>query len=255
MFFFPLYDDNDHARRPLMTYALFGACVLVFLMQLAVGSNAVLEFGLIPARLFGGNDAGFILPAWMTLITATFLHGGWLHLAGNMLYLWIFADNVEDSIGRARFVVFYLLCGAVAALCHALLDVRSGVALIGASGAIAGVLGAYLLLHPRANVRCIIGFFIFFRIMNVPAFLVLGGWFVLQFFGLGGGGNVAYLAHIGGFVAGMVLIGVFKKPSVRLFGAAHSRAFATQRLVRASPHIPHIGREKSRDIGKSDDSE
>jgi len=164
-----------------------------------------------------------------------------MHLGGNMLYLWIFSDNVEDSIGRGRFIIFYLLCGVCAAFAQALTDPSSPVPMVGASGAIAGVLGAYLLLHPRANIRCIVGILVFFRVMNVPAFLVLGGWIILQFTNLGQvGSNVAYVAHIGGFVAGMALIPFFKRRHVRLFEPAHTKAFEVSRVQASPTHIPNV---------------
>ena len=170
-----------------------------------------------------------------------FMHGGFMHLAGNMLYLWIFSDNIEDSLGRGKFIVFYALCGIAAALAQALVDVQSLTPMIGASGAIAGILGGYLLLHPRANVRCIVGFFIFFKTINVPAFLVLGLWIGLQFLNLGQtGSGVAYLAHIGGFAAGMLLIPFFKKPHIPLFGAPQSQSFEISPTQRVSTHIPSI---------------
>ena len=247
MFFFPLRDDNPTKARPIISYILLGLCVMIFFWQVSLGAEqhaTIMAYGMIPARLFGAEAAyGLpnIIPAWATTISSMFLHGGFMHLAGNMLYLWIFGDNVEDSIGRRNFVIFYVLCGIAAALAQALVDPGSQIPMIGASGAIAGVLGAYLLLHPRANIRCLIGFFIFFRMVNVPAFLVLGGWIGLQFFSLGQiDSNVAYVAHIGGFVAGMALIPFFKKPQVKLFDKPHSRAFEME-PVRAQGHIPQIG--------------
>lgn len=246
MFFFPYRDDNPTHGRPYVSYVLFGLCLMVFFWQVGLGArqhDAVLAYGMVPARLFGSEAAyglPALVPAWLTPITSMFLHGGFMHLAGNMLYLWIFADNVEDSIGRGKFIVFYVLCGIAAALAQALVDIHSPVPMIGASGAIAGVLGAYLLLHPRSNIRCFIGIFIFFRTVNVPAFLVLGGWLGLQFLNLGQvDSQVAYVAHIGGFVAGMALIPFFKKPRVKLFDRPHSRAFEV-RPVQAG-HIPKIG--------------
>jgi len=150
------------------------------------------------------------------------LHGGWLHLGGNMLYLWIFGDNVEDSMGRGRFIIFYLLCGVFAALAQGLIDPSSQVPMVGASGGIAGVLGAYLMLHPKAAVRCLFIVIVFFRFINLPAWLVLGGWIGLQFAAApqsfsGDGGGVAYIAHIGGFLAGLALIPFFKKSHISLF--------------------------------------
>ncbi|MGC6535544.1 MAG: rhomboid family intramembrane serine protease [Parvibaculales bacterium] len=250
MFFLPLRDDNPTRSRPLIAYILLAACILVFFWQISLGSaqqQAVLAYGMIPARLFGSEAAygmPSLIPAWMTTISSMFLHGGFMHLAGNMLYLWIFGDNVEDSIGRRNFVIFYVLCGIAAALSQAMVDPSSPIPMIGASGAIAGVLGAYLLLHPRANIRCIIGFFIFFRLINVPAFLVLGGWIGLQFMSLGQiDSNVAYVAHIGGFIAGMLLIPFFKKKHVKLFDKPHSRAFAVS-PVSTGGHIPQIGKKR-----------
>ena len=246
MFFFPFRDDNPTHAKPLISYILLGLCVMIFFWQISLGMaqrDAILAYGMVPARLFGLEAAYGLpnaIPAWMTTISSMFLHGGFMHLAGNMLYLWIFADNVEDSIGRGKFIVFYVLCGIAAALTQALVDVHSAVPMIGASGAIAGVLGAYLLLHPRANIRCLVGFFVFFRTVNVPAFLVLGGWLVLQFMSLGQvDSGVAYLAHIGGFMAGMALIPFFKKPHIRLFDRPHSRAFEVT-PVRGGGHIPQI---------------
>ncbi len=216
MFFFPIRDDNSTHRQPLISYLVLALCLAVFFWQILLGAaqtNAVLAFGMVPARLFdspAAYDLPYAVPGWMTLFTSMFMHGGVMHLVGNMLYLWIFSDNVEDSIGRLKFLVFYLLCGIAAALSQALVDTHSPIPMVGASGAIAGVLGGYLLLHPRANIRCIVGIFIFFRIVNVPAFLVLGVWIALQFVNLGQiGSNVAYLAHIGGFIAGMGLIPFF----------------------------------------------
>jgi membrane associated rhomboid family serine protease len=155
-----------------------------------------------------------------------FLHGGFMHLIGNMLYLWIFGNNIEDAMGHLRFVLFYLVCGVAAAMSHALTDAGSVVPMIGASGAISGVLGAYLLLYPRAHVLVLIPLGFFMRLMYVPAGFVLGLWFLLQLIsgsvsvGQGGGG-VAWFAHVGGFLAGMILVGFFKHRSVRFFSPPH----------------------------------
>jgi len=161
-----------------------------------------------------------------------------------MLYLWIFGDNVEDAVGtRGRYIALYLICGTAAALAQALVDPQSDIPMIGASGAIAGMLGAYLMLYPRANIQCLVGFFIFFRVINVPAFLVLSVWIGLQFLNLGQpGSGVAYVAHIGGFVAGMVLILVFKKPGVGLFAAANSKPFHVVKSANSKSHIPSMVR-------------
>jgi membrane associated rhomboid family serine protease len=167
----------------------------------------------LPARFY-------LIPAWATMFTSMFLHGGWMHLIGNMLYLWIFGNNVEDAMGHFRFIVFYLLCGVAAVFAQALPNSESTVPMIGASGAISGVLGAYLLLHPRAQVLVWVPLG-FMRPIYLPAFIVLSFWFVLQLINSAmapsEGGGVAWGAHIGGFLAGMVLIPFFKYRRTRLF--------------------------------------
>lgn len=238
MFFIPLYDDNPTRRTPVITIAIVALCVLVFLWQSSLGGRgeavAVFSYGVIPARLFGYAELPPSIarvPAWATVLTSMFMHGGFLHLAGNMLYLWIFGNNVEDSMGRGRFVVFYLLCGMAAALAQGLADPASEVPMIGASGAIGGVLGAYLVLHPRANVRVLFWFFIIFRLFNVPALIVLGVWFIGQIASgvmtPTSGGGVAFWAHVGGFVTGAALIPIFRRRDVALFAPPHTRAFTT----------------------------
>ena len=234
----PLHDDNPTEITPVVTIALIALCSLVFLYQFSLperaGETFVFHFGAIPAVIFGHEEAlpdeavGF--PVTLTLLTSMFLHGGWMHLIGNMLYLWIFGNNVEDAMGHVKFVVFYLVCGVLAATSHALTDPSSAVPMVGASGAISGVLGAYLLLYPRAQVMVLIPLGIFMRMMYVPAGFVLGFWFVLQLLSGGmslgqGGGGVAWFAHVGGFVAGMVLIGLFKNPDVRFFAPARHRGW------------------------------
>ncbi|MEX1080412.1 MAG: rhomboid family intramembrane serine protease [Halofilum sp. (in: g-proteobacteria)] len=223
----PLKDDNPTQRIPFISYTVLGLCIAVFLWQVSLGPRegqlAVFALGMIPAVVFG--DA--VLPAQVemvpplaTLVTSMFLHGGWMHLIGNMLYLWIFADNVEDSMGHSRFIVFYLVCGLAAAVAQAALDPSSEVPMVGASGAISGVLGAYLLLHPKAHVLVLIPLGFLSQLVRLPAGLVLAFWFGLQLFQqmmAGGGGGVAFMAHIGGFVAGMALIPLFKRPRVRLW--------------------------------------
>lgn len=236
MFFFPLFDDNPTRRRPLVCWFVIAACVAVFLWQSALPPGAayaaVLAWGMIPAALFGDAAAAApqAAPAWTTPLSSMFLHGGWMHLLGNMVYLWIFGDNVEDSMGRLRFVLFYLACGVAAAMTQAAVDPNSQVPLIGASGGIAGVLGAYLVLHPRANVRVFMWFFIIIQMINVPAFIVLGAWIALQFLSapaaLAAEGGVAYFAHIGGFVAGMVLVPFFRRRDIPLLGAPRSRSWS-----------------------------
>lgn len=230
---FPLHDDNPTQIVPYVTVALIVTCVAVFFWQLSLGqanNGAVFSLGVIPAVLFDNKSlpAGLdVLPAWMTIFTSMFLHGGWMHLIGNMLYLWIFGNNVEDVMGHRRFIVFYLICGVAAVMSHALVNPESEIPMIGASGAISGVLGAYLLLYPRARVLVVIPVFIFIHTARVAAGWVLGFWFVLQVFNslttTSQQGGVAFGAHIGGFVAGMILIPFFKSKNVRLFAPVRSR--------------------------------
>jgi membrane associated rhomboid family serine protease len=229
----PLHDDNPTRIRPVVTILFIAACVLVFLYQASLGPDQgerfVFLLGAIPAAIFGGQTEFTAIPPELTLLTSMFLHGGLMHLAGNMLYLWIFGNNIEDAMGHVRFVVFYVVCGLAAAMTHALTDPGSTIPMIGASGAISGVLGAYLLLYPRAQILVLVPLGIFTRLMYIPAGWVLGLWFFMQLIsGSGsigrGGGGVAWFAHIGGFIAGMVLIGFFKSPSVRFFNPPHRHA-------------------------------
>lgn len=247
MFTLPLYDDNPTRRTPVVTWMLIAACILVFLYQEALmpraGQAFVFSYGVIPAVLFG--DAALpphlaAVPPWASIFTSMFLHGSWLHLGGNMLFLWIFGNNIEDSMGHGRFVAFYLLAGAAGALAQSLAAPHATVPMIGASGAIAGILGAYLVLHPRANVTVLVVILVFIRFIRVPAAIVLGLWFLVE---LASGamtpadaGGVAFWAHVGGFVAGATLIPVFRDRSVPLFGHRRSRAFEAHRL-----HLGHRG--------------
>jgi len=214
----PLGDENPTHSKPIVSIAILIICCLVFLWQFSLGSDggkAIYALGVIPASLIQGIE----LPAeiqWvspgMTLITSMFLHGGFMHLGGNMLYLWIFGDNVEDILGKFPFILFYLVCGIVAALTQALPEPGSQIPMIGASGAISGILGAYVVFFPKHKVKVAIPFGFFIQILRLPAYVVLLFWFVLQLFnsyGSGGGGGVAFRAHIGGFVAGLVLGPVF----------------------------------------------
>jgi membrane associated rhomboid family serine protease len=177
----------------------------------------VLQYGLVPAEFSSGHDLPPViaLPIWFTLITSMFLHGGLLHVLGNMLYLWVFGDNVEHAMGSHRFLLFYLLCGCIAGLAQLALAPHSAVPLIGASGAIAGVLGAYLMLFPGSRILTVIPIFFFIRLVSIPAVIVLGIWFLLQVINsaasFGAAGGVAWFAHIGGFVAGMALVVLFRK--------------------------------------------
>jgi membrane associated rhomboid family serine protease len=232
----PLHDDNPTSTRPYVTVAFIVACVLIFIWQVTLGpvagQNVIYALGSIPAVLFGSRELPQelqIVPPAASVITSMFLHGGWLHLLGNMLYLWVFGNNVEDSMGHGRFIAFYLVCGIAAALAQALPDPTSTVPMVGASGAISGVLGAYMLLYPHARVLLglPLGFFIV-QLGRFPAIWVLAAWFGMQLaMNLltpsnplePEGGGVAFRAHIGGFVAGMVLIPLFKRRTVRLWRA------------------------------------
>jgi membrane associated rhomboid family serine protease len=224
----PLRDDNPSQIRPIVTYLLIGLCVLVFIWQFMLGpeggQRAVYSLGVIPARLLGHGELDpslVVVGPWTTVFTSMFMHGGVMHLLGNMLYLWIFGDNVEDSMGHVRFIIFYVLCGAAAVFAQALPDPTSQVPMIGASGAISGVLGGYLLLFPHARVLVAIPLGFVMHMTRLPAMWVLLLWFGLQLLSniLQGeaGAGVAFRAHIGGFIAGMALVPLFKHRNVRLW--------------------------------------
>jgi len=238
----PLHDDNPTSTVPLVTVGLIVACSLVWFWQFAQPpgeqERTIYALGVIPAVLLGERslpaDLAWTPPA-LTLISSMFLHGGWMHLIGNMLYLWIFGNNVEDAMGHVRFVAFYLICGAAAALAQTAADPASTIPMVGASGAIGGVLGAYLILHPQARVLVLLPLGVFTRLFYVPAYIVLGLWFVLQIVAAPmrqEGGGVAYWAHIGGFVAGAALIFLFRCRGVTLLDRdrpRHVPRFAAQR--------------------------
>ena len=209
----PLRDIIPSRTTPVVTIALIVANALVFFYQLALGPDVqefVNEYGLIPAAF-----------SFVTVITSMFLHGGFLHFGGNMLYLWIFGDNVEDRMGHGRFLVFYLLCGAAAALTQTVADPSSIVPMVGASGAIAGVMGAYFVLYPRSRILTLVPIFFFIQLIEVPAIFFLGLWFLMQFIsGVGSiatasgepAGGIAFWAHVAGFVAGLGGVALFRRP-------------------------------------------
>ena len=217
----PLRDTIPSRQVPLVTWALIFVNVLVFLFELTL-SQEELEafihlFGIVPARYSHPDWAmavGFPIDSYWPFVTSMFLHGGFMHVIGNMWSLWIFGDNVEERMGRSRFLIFYLLTGLIAGLTHYYTNIDSTIPTVGASGAIAGVLGAYLILFPKQRVTTLIPIFVFITIREIPAFFLLGFWFVLQLFTgaavmgahMNDVGGVAYFAHIGGFVAGMVLV-------------------------------------------------
>ena len=205
---FPIRDHNPSGGRPYVVYALIAINVAVFLLQLPYSGNGRVlqafwgDFALYPADVtFKGDYTG--------IFTSMFLHAGWMHIGGNMLFLWIFGDNLEDQMGHVGFLIFYLACGILAALAHIYSAPGSTVPTVGASGAIAGVMGGYLLLFPRARVDVVVIIVIFFRVFTLPAWVMLGIWFALQVFGgfstPAQGGGVAFWAHAGGFIAGIVL--------------------------------------------------
>jgi membrane associated rhomboid family serine protease len=211
---FPIGDDDTQRRTfPIVTYALIALNILFFLVELNGGESFIMQWSLVPRR-FLANPAG----DFPTVFTSMFMHAGWVHLLGNMLYLWIFGDNVEDQFGHAKFLIFYLLCGIVATFAQMLFNSASSVPNLGASGAIAGVLGAYIILFPKGQVSVLMGR----GVIPMPALVVIGLWIVLQLVsGIGSisqsadTGGVAYLAHIGGFVAGIVLTFLFRTSSAR----------------------------------------
>ena len=217
----PLRDANPTRRTPVVTLGLIVACFAVFAIELSVtasgGDEALgrffVEWGAVPVAITAAIDAGdYASSAIRGIFGSMFLHGGWLHLLGNMLFLWIFGNNIEDRLGRIPFLIFYLAGGIVAALTQVFTSPQSDTPLVGASGAIAACLGAYLVLYPRARITSLVFLGIIYQLLDVPAVIMLGYWFVLQlidgFASLGGGnaqGGVAFFAHIGGFVGGMVV--------------------------------------------------
>jgi membrane associated rhomboid family serine protease len=229
---FPLYDDNPSQNLPIVTAIIIALNVAVWVFLQGLGgepalSHSVCAYGLIPGELFGrvrpgtevavGGDVACVIghPNWITVLTSMFMHGGWFHLIGNMWFLWVFGNNVEDSLGRIRYAIFYVLCGLAAAAAQTMTNPSSAIPMIGASGAIGGVLGAYAVRYPRARVMTLIFLGIIVRTVWVPAWMMLGYWFLLQI--LGGlpalaseEGGVAFWAHVGGFVAGVVLVYVMR---------------------------------------------
>ncbi len=260
----PLRDNNPTRRFPVVCILLIIANILIFLADQAtrvtietvarsrygvpvrvqeVVGGLSFRYALIPAYVTGATTGGMtplvLRPAWLTIFTSMFLHGGWLHVGGNMLYLWIFGNNIEDVLGRGRFLLFYLACGVGAALLHIASGPGSPIPTVGASGAIAGLMGAYLLLYPHARILSLVPIFgIISTLIEVPALLVIGFWFLLQLISsqwLGGDmltqqGGVAYLAHVGGFATGLLLI----------------IALGGRRLLPATPNAPASGEEWER---------
>jgi len=250
---FPLRDENPTEITPYATMAIIAINVVVWLTVQGMGANppflhSLCVYGAIPREVTGHIPAGARIDfggygcrvggsGWGSVLTSMFMHGGWLHLLGNMWFLWVFGNNIEDSMGHARFVAFYLIAGILASATHILSDPSSAVPVVGASGAISGIMGAYLLLYPKVRVQTLVVLIIFIRIFRLPAWVMLGYWFLIQ---LGSGaasggaqGGVAFWAHVGGFVAGLILI----KP------------FAHRRLVEAKRAGRNLSREEVRDLG------
>jgi rhomboid family protein len=219
----PLRDRNPTKRFPYVNVCLILINVAVFIYEVSQGSDLdifIHRFSVIPSEIFSSiQRRAFFEASFRGIFTSMFLHAGWLHLGGNMLYLWVFGDNIEDKLGHARYIVFYFICGIASSALYVYVDPHSAVPAIGASGAISGVLGAYILLFPKAKILTLIPIFIFLQFVELPAIIVLGLWFVLQFFnGLASlssqtaeAGGTAWWAHIGGFAAGLILIFPMKK--------------------------------------------
>ncbi|MEX2496823.1 MAG: rhomboid family intramembrane serine protease [Woeseia sp.] len=231
---FPIRDENPQLTVPYVTWLIISLNVTAWLLVQGLGSEpaltrSVCQLGLIPGNLLGSIDAAQVPPrfpcsldgesTWMTLLTSMFMHGSWMHIIGNMWFMWIFGGNVEDSMGHGRFALFYILCGLAAAAAQIIVNTASPIPMVGASGAIGGVMGAYIVLYPRVHVHLLIIFGFYITTFAVPAFAMLGYWILVQFLSgvtsLGaGGGGVAFWAHIGGFAAGAALVLFFKDESL-----------------------------------------
>jgi len=258
---FPISDDNPTLHTPWMTWVLLASMAAVWVLVQGAGlsdyrlASSVCNLGLVPAELLHTRPVGYAVPIggglaclidaepinWLTPITSMFLHGSWGHIIGNALFLWVFGNNIEDSTGPGRFLTFYLLCGLIAAGTHMMMDPRSPVPTVGASGAISGVLGAYLVLYPKARVNILFILFFFIRVVPVPAWMALLWWFGWQVIsGLPQlspmrpdiSGGVAVWAHIGGFIAGVVLIKLFENPVL----VAKRRLIHDARFPRVMPY-------------------
>ncbi len=253
---FPISDSDLKTRsRPFVNVTLIALCAAVFIYELVIGESQRLiffyQFGLIPKELTHGIDYGWLatptgelvdistpVANWATMFTSMFIHGDWMHFAVNMLFLWVFGDNVEDRFGHFRYLLFYLAAGLAAVWLQIAIDTTSTVPTIGASGAIAGILGAYLLLFPYSRINTAVVFF-FITIIRIPAFLLLGFWFLLQFFsGLGSlgpssqTGGVAYWAHIGGFLLGIAVVIIYKLATRRSSGPGGPKGEPGWRIYR-----------------------
>ncbi|HEX4487153.1 MAG TPA: rhomboid family intramembrane serine protease [Terriglobales bacterium] len=229
----PLRDDQPRFSKPFVNYAIIAINLVIFVFEVGVGRQSqgalnalIFEFGVVPRLITHGLTAHAhvnLLAGLVTILTSMFLHASWLHIIGNMWVLYIFGDNIEDYLGHFSYLLFYLLCGIAASVAHILLNSASTIPSVGASGAIAGVMGAYFLLYPRAKVLTLVPLIVFFTFWRLPAWIVLGYWFLIQF--LSGtaiaysdqtkGGGIAFWAHVGGFAAGLILIKLFPQRAQR----------------------------------------
>ena len=228
---FPYRDANPSHRMPIVTVALIAVNVIAFLWEISLGprlETALFDLGVVPRKwvLLGHLPDLSLLAVLFPYFTSLFLHGGWFHVFGNMWWLWIFGDNIEDRLGHGRFLFFYLACGLAAGAAHTALSLSSAMPAVGASGAVAGVLGAYLVLFPHARIQTLVPFFLYYEVVELPAVIVLGFWFVAQFLNgtaaiamTSATGGIAWWAHIGGFLAGIAflfLLGTSKKIETRI---------------------------------------
>ena len=236
---FPIKDDNPTESRPYVTCALICLNILIFFYQIGLEENIrtslILEYGFKPSQLFSNaNSMNLKQSSLLTIFTSMFLHGGLFHLLGNMLFLWIYGNNVEDSMGHIKFLIFYLLCGLAASLLQAIVSFNSSIPMIGASGAVSGVLSAYFLLYPKARVLTLVVLLIFITFIRIPAGLLIGFWFLSQiinaYFNDPNSPGVAWYAHVGGFLMGLLLIPFFKKKKFKFFSSGTNKKESTERI-------------------------
>ncbi len=236
---FPIKDDNPTESRPYVTCALIGLNILIFFYQIGLEENIrtslIFEYGFKPSQLFSNaNSMNLKQSSLLTIFTSMFLHGGLFHLLGNMLFLWIYGNNVEDSMGHIKFLIFYLLCGLAASLLQAIVSFNSSIPMIGASGAVSGVLSAYFLLYPKARVLTLVVLLIFITFIRIPAGLLIGFWFLSQiinaYFNDPNSPGVAWYAHIGGFLMGLLLIPFFKKKKFKFFSSGTNKKEISKRI-------------------------
>ena len=211
----PIHDENPSKRFAVVNVSIILSCILIFFYQQILsdqnGMELIYSFGFIPVIFFGDMSLPTylqLIPSELTILSSMFLHGGWMHLIGNMMYLWVFGDNIENYFGSLGYTLFYIICGVGAAILQAYINLESEIPMIGASGAISGVLGAYLVLYPKAKITVIIPIFYFVQTARLPAVIVLGAWFIIQLVSSmfqDSGGGVAFAAHVGGFLAGLII--------------------------------------------------